>query len=42
MLAIEAVSIGSVVAAVAWRVSRVPQTAWRKIPAASPQAQKWN
>jgi sulfoxide reductase heme-binding subunit YedZ len=42
MLAIEAVCIGSVVAAVAWRVSRVPPTAWRQIPAASPQAQKWN
>ena len=42
MLAIEAVCIGSVVAAVAWRVSGVPHTAWRQVPAASPPPQKWS
>jgi hypothetical protein len=41
MLAIEAVCIGGVVAAVAWRVSGVPHTSWRQVPAV-PQAQKWN
>ena len=41
MLAIEAVCIGSVVAAVAWRVSR-PNPLWRRVGAASPQAQKWS
>ena len=42
MLAIEAACIGSVVAAVAWRMGRVAPTAWRQIPADSSQAQKWN
>ena len=42
MLAIEAVCIGSVVAAVAWRVSGVSHGAWRQLPAAAPQAQKWS
>jgi sulfoxide reductase heme-binding subunit YedZ len=42
MLAIEAVCIGSVVAAVAWRFSGVPQSAWRQVRAAQPQAQKWS
>jgi len=42
MLAIEAICIGSVVAAVAWRVSGVSHTAWRQAPAASPQARKWS
>jgi len=36
MLAIEAVCVGSVVAAVAWRVSRVGPTTWRRVSAASP------
>ncbi|HEY4845305.1 MAG TPA: ferric reductase-like transmembrane domain-containing protein [Candidatus Dormibacteraeota bacterium] len=42
MLAIEALCIGGVVAAVAWRVGRVAPTAWRQIPTASPRAQKWS
>ena len=42
MLAIEAGCIGSVVAAVAWRVSAVPHTAWRQVPAASRQGPKWS
>jgi sulfoxide reductase heme-binding subunit YedZ len=42
MLAIEAVCIGSVVAAVAWRASGVSHSAWRQVPAASPPAQKWS
>ena len=42
MLGIEAVCFGSVVAAVAWRVSGVSHTAWRQVPAASPQARKWS
>ena len=42
MLVIEAVCIGSVVAAVAWRVGRVAPTAWRQVPAASQRAQKWS
>jgi sulfoxide reductase heme-binding subunit YedZ len=41
MLVIEAVCIGSVLAAVAWRVSR-PNMAWRQIPAVSAQARKWS
>jgi sulfoxide reductase heme-binding subunit YedZ len=41
MLVIEAVCIGSVLAAVAWRVSG-PNTAWRQLPAVSPQARKWS
>jgi sulfoxide reductase heme-binding subunit YedZ len=42
MLAIEAVCVGSVVAAVTWRLSRgAAPTAWRQ-PAASPQIKKWN
>jgi sulfoxide reductase heme-binding subunit YedZ len=42
MLAIEAVCVCSVVAAVAWRVSRVAPTTWRQVPAAQPQGQKWS
>jgi len=42
MLAIEVICIGGVVAAVAWRVGRVAPTAWREVPATSPQAQKWS
>lgn len=42
MLVIEAVCIGSVVAAVAWRVGRVAPTAWRQVPATSQRAQKWS
>jgi methionine sulfoxide reductase heme-binding subunit len=42
MLAIEAVCIGSVLAAVAWRVCRVAPTSWRQIPAASKPVQKWS
>jgi sulfoxide reductase heme-binding subunit YedZ len=42
MLAIEAVCVGSVVAAVAWRVGRVAPTAWRQVPAAAPRARKWS
>lgn len=42
MLAIEAVCVGSVVAAVAWRVGRVAPTAWRQVPVAAPRARKWS
>lgn len=35
MLLIEAICIGSVVAATAWRWSRVSPTAWRRLPAAA-------
>ena len=42
MLAIEAICVGSVVAAVAWRVSRGDVTAWRQLPAAAPQVKKWS
>ena len=42
MLAIEAVCVGSVVAAIAWRVSRVAPTAWRQLPAGAPQVKKWS
>jgi sulfoxide reductase heme-binding subunit YedZ len=42
MLAIEAVCIGGVVTAVAWRVSRVTPTAWRQAAAAPDVARKWN
>ena len=42
MLAIEAVCVGSVVAGIAWRVSRVAPTAWRRLPAAAPQVKKWS
>jgi sulfoxide reductase heme-binding subunit YedZ len=42
MLAIEALCIGSVVAAVGWRVSGLPHTAWRRVPHPAAQAQKWN
>jgi methionine sulfoxide reductase heme-binding subunit len=42
MLAIEAVCIGSVVAAFAWRVSGTPHSAWRRLSAASPPAQRWS
>ncbi len=42
MLGIEAVCIGSVVAAVAWRWSRVSPTAWRQRPEAAPLDRKWS
>lgn len=42
MLAIEALCVGSVVAAVAWRVSRVGPTAGRRLPATAPQVTKWS
>jgi sulfoxide reductase heme-binding subunit YedZ len=43
MLAIEAVCVGCVVAAVAWRVSRGDGTAWRRVrAAAAPQVKKWS
>jgi methionine sulfoxide reductase heme-binding subunit len=42
MLAIEAVCIGSVVAALAWRVSRVTPTAWRQVAPAADGARKWS
>jgi sulfoxide reductase heme-binding subunit YedZ len=42
MLAIEAICVGSIVAAVAWRVSRAAPTAWRQLPAPTPQVNKWN
>jgi len=42
MLAIEVACIGSVVAAAALRVGRAAPTAWRQIPAASPQVHKWS
>jgi sulfoxide reductase heme-binding subunit YedZ len=42
MLAIEAVCVGSVVAAVAWRVSRVTPNSWRQVTAAADVARKWN
>ena len=41
-LAIEAFCIGSVGAALVWRVGRVAPTAWRQVPIASPRAQKWS
>lgn len=42
MVAIEAVCIGSVVAALAWRVSRVAPTGWRQVTPAADVARKWN
>ena len=42
MVAIDAVCVGSVVAAIAWRVSRVAPTAWRQLPAGAPQVKKWS
>jgi sulfoxide reductase heme-binding subunit YedZ len=42
MLAVEAVCVGSVIAAVAWRVRRVEPTAWRRLPDAAPQVKKWS
>src|SRR2546428_7236643 len=42
MLAIEAACIGSVVAAVAWRATATPHTAWRQLPTPSPPGQKWS
>jgi len=42
MVAIEVVCVGSVIAAVVWRVSRAAPTAWRQIPAGSSQARKWS
>jgi methionine sulfoxide reductase heme-binding subunit len=41
MLAIEAVCVGSVIAAITWRAGRAAPTAWRQAPAV-PQARKWN
>jgi methionine sulfoxide reductase heme-binding subunit len=42
MLAIEAICVGSIVAAVAWRVSRADPMAWRRLPGAAPQVKKWS
>jgi len=42
MLAIEVVCVGSVIAAVVWRVGRAAPTAWRQVPAPSPPVRKWN
>jgi sulfoxide reductase heme-binding subunit YedZ len=43
LLAIEAVCVGSIVAAVVWRVSRGDATAWRRLPAAAaPRVKKWS
>ena len=42
MLAIEAVCVGSVTAAIAWRVSGISHSAWRHVPVPSPEAQKWS
>jgi len=42
MLGIEAVCIGSVLAAVAWRASAAPHSAWRHVPANSSQGPKWS
>jgi len=42
MLGIEAVCIGSVVAAVAWRATAGSHTTWRQLPAPFPQGQKWS
>jgi sulfoxide reductase heme-binding subunit YedZ len=41
MLAIEAICIGSVVAAIGWRVTGISHTAWRQVPAAPP-AKRWS
>lgn len=42
MLVIEAVCIGSVVSALAWRVSRVTPIAWRQLAPAPGGARKWS
>jgi sulfoxide reductase heme-binding subunit YedZ len=42
MLAIEAVCVGSVIAAVTWRMRRIEPTAWRQLPATIPQVKKWS
>ena len=42
MLTIEAVCVGSIVAAVAWRVSRAEPTAWRQLTDAQTQVKKWS
>jgi sulfoxide reductase heme-binding subunit YedZ len=42
MLAIETACVGSVVAAVAWRVSRATPTAWRQVTTTPDVARKWN
>ena len=42
MLAIEAACIGSVVAALAWRVSRATPTAWRQVAPPQEGARKWS
>ena len=42
MLAIEAVCVGSVIAAITWRMRRIEPTAWRQLPATIPQVKKWS
>jgi hypothetical protein len=42
MLTIEAVCVGSIVAAVAWRVSRAEPAVWRRLPEAATQVKKWS
>jgi len=42
MLAIEAVCVGSVIAAVTWRMRRIEPTARRQRPATIPQVKKWS
>jgi methionine sulfoxide reductase heme-binding subunit len=42
MLAIEAACVGSVIAAVTWRIRRIEPTAWRQLPATVRQVKKWS
>jgi sulfoxide reductase heme-binding subunit YedZ len=42
MLAIEAACVGSVIAAVTWRMRRIEPTAWRQLPATIPRVKKWS
>ena len=42
MLAIEAICVGSIIAAMTWRLSRTAPTGWRQLPAAPPQVKKWS
>jgi len=42
MLAIEAVCVGTVIAAVTWRLRRIEPTAWRQLPATLPRDKKWS
>jgi methionine sulfoxide reductase heme-binding subunit len=42
MLAIEAIWVGSIIAAVTWRLSRTAPTGWRQVTAAPPQVKKWS